>query len=400
MLQHKIKELASHNHERIVAFRREMHRNPELSFQEVETQKRIRNFLESNGIHDIKECADTGLVVLIKGKNPDSTTLGLRADIDALPIHEQNKTDYCSHNSGVMHACGHDVHTSCLLGAALILNELKNEFNGTLKLVFQPGEEKLPGGASLMIKEGVLQNPAVKSMIGQHVMPLIEVGKLGFRKGLYMASADEIYITVIGKGGHAAHPHQNIDPVSVAAQIITSLQTIVSRMAKPSIPSVLSIGKVIADGATNVIPDTVVMEGTFRTFNEEWREEAHWKIETMVKLIAEANGAKVEVEIRKGYPYLENNPEVTDRTRQAAVEYIGEENVVDLEIWPAGEDFAFYSQQVPSTFYRLGTRNESRGITSMLHTPTFDVDEEALRLGSGFMAYAAISELKFLEEDS
>ncbi|MCB0735077.1 MAG: amidohydrolase [Flavobacteriales bacterium] len=392
-LQH-IQQRSDELFESIVAFRRDMHRNPELSFHEVETQERIRTFLTA---HDMEStvCAETGLVVLIKGKNPEKAVVALRADIDALPIREANQTDYCSINDGVMHACGHDVHTSSLLGCAVILNELKDAFEGTFKLIFQPGEEKLPGGASIMIREGVLTNPDVHSMIGQHVMPLIDAGKVGFRSGLYMASADEIYITVHGKGGHAAHPHQTIDPVSVSAHIITALQTIVSRSAKPSIPSVLSIGKIIGNGATNVIPNEVYMEGTFRTFDENWRAEAHQLIEKNVNGIAQSLGARADVEVRKGYPYLENNPEVTHRARQCAVEYLGEENVVDLDIWPAGEDFAFYSQLVPSTFYRLGTRNESMGITSMLHTPTFDVDERCLRIGPGLMAYTAIQELAF-----
>ena len=392
-LQH-IQQRSAELFESIVAFRRDMHRNPELSFHEVETQERIRTFLTA---HDMEStvCAETGLVVLIKGKNPEKAVVALRADIDALPIRETNQTDYCSINDGVMHACGHDVHTSSLLGCAVILNELKDAFEGTFKLIFQPGEEKLPGGASIMIREGVLTNPDVHSMIGQHVMPLIDAGKVGFRSGLYMASADEIYITVHGKGGHAAHPHQTIDPVSVSAHIITALQTIVSRSAKPSIPSVLSIGKIIGNGATNVIPNEVYMEGTFRTFDENWRAEAHQLIEKNVNGIAQSLGARADVEVRKGYPYLENNPEVTHRARQCAVEYLGEENVVDLDIWPAGEDFAFYSQLVPSTFYRLGTRNESMGITSMLHTPTFDVDERCLRIGPGLMAYTAIQELAF-----
>lgn len=393
MLKERIQSISEYIYTRVVDFRREMHRNPELSFQEFNTQKRIRTYLEGIGISDIKDCANTGLIALIKGRNPEKKTIALRADIDALPITEENETDYTSQNKGVMHACGHDVHTSSLLGAAEILFRLRDEFEGTIKLVFQPGEEKLPGGASIMIKEGVLQNPDVETMYGQHVMPLIDAGKVGFRSGLYMASADEIYITIHGKGGHGAHPHQNIDPIAISAQVITALQTIVSRTAKPAIPSVLSIGKIVGLGATNIIPDKVEMEGTFRTFNETWRAEAHKRIENMVKQVTEAMGGRCDVEVRKGYPYLENNPEKTGFARRAAVEYLGEENVEDLEIWPAGEDFAFYSQQVPSCFYRLGIRNEEKGITSMLHTPTFDIDERALKVGCGLMAYIAIAEL-------
>jgi amidohydrolase len=393
MLQEQIKSIVESIFEDLRAFRREMHQHPELSFQEFETQKRIKTYLEKIGITKISACANTGLIALIEGKNPTKKTVALRADIDALPIQEENKTDYASQNAGVMHACGHDVHTTCLLGAAKILYDLKNQFEGTIKLVIQPGEEKLPGGASIMIQEGVLTNPNVDAMFGQHVMPLIDAGKVGFRKGLYMASADEIYITIHGKGGHGAHPHMNIDPVAIAAQVITGLQQVVSRSAKPSIPSVLSIGKIIGLGATNIIPDKVEMEGTFRTFNEEWRNEAHIKIKQVVTMITESFGATCDVEVRKGYPFLYNDEAKTETAYQAAIEYLGEENVADLDIWPAGEDFAYYSQIVPSCFYRLGIRNESKGIVSMLHTPTFDIDETALKIGAGLMAYIAIREL-------
>jgi len=393
MLIAQIKSMAKEGFEEIRNFRRTMHQNPELSFQEFETQKRIQAYLEKIGITNVKTCATTGLVALIEGNNPGKKTVALRADIDALPIKEENKTPYASQNDGVMHACGHDVHTSCLLGAAKILNQLKDSFEGTIKLVIQPGEEKLPGGASIMIKEGVLKNPDVDSMIGQHVMPLIDAGKVGFRKGLYMASADEIYITIYGKGGHGAHPHLNIDPIAIAAQVITGLQQVVSRTAKPAIPSVLSIGKIVGLGATNIIPDKVEMEGTFRTFNEAWRMEAHKKIEEVVQNITKAFGGTCDVEVRKGYPFLYNDDQKTEHAIQAAKAYLGEENVEELEIWPAGEDFAYYSQEVPSCFYRLGIRNESLGITSMLHTPTFDIDEKALEVGVGLMAYTALCEL-------
>ena len=258
--------------------RRHLHQNPELSFCEFETTKFIASKLEEQG-YSLQKITETGGFIDLKGKNPEKRIIALRGDIDALPILEQNNKEYSSKNEGVMHACGHDVHTTCVLGAVQILSELKDEFEGTIRCIFQPGEEKLPGGASIMIKNGVLQNPSVEKIFGQHVMPLIDAGKVGFRSGLYMASADEIYITVKGKGGHGAHPHMNIDPVVISAQIITELQTVVSRHAKPSIPSVLSIGKVIAEGTTNVIPDEVYMEGTFRTFNEEWRMQAHSKIE-------------------------------------------------------------------------------------------------------------------------
>jgi len=337
--------------------------------------------------------AGTGVVAMIRGRNPDRKTVALRADMDALPILEANQVEYCSTVHGVMHACGHDVHTSSLLGAANILHQLRDQFEGSIKLIFQPGEEKIPGGASIMIKEGVLNNPAPQSVLGQHVMPQIKAGNVGFRRGLYMASADEIYMTVRGKGGHAAMPHTFIDPVMMAAQILVTLQQVVSRFAKPAIPSVLSFGKVIANGATNVIPDSVYLEGTFRTMDETWREEAHRHIERIAKEVAATLGGSCDVEIRKGYPFLINDEALTDRTRQWAEEYLGAEHVEDLDIWMAAEDFAYYSQIAPACFYRLGVRNESRGITSSVHTATFDVDESALETGMGLMAWLAIQEL-------
>ena len=304
-----IKNLSKINNKNIVDIRHHLHANPELSFQEFETSKYVKIALENIGISKIEHKADTGLVALIEGKNPSVKTIALRADMDALPIKELNNVAYKSKNEGVMHACGHDVHTSCLLGAAQILFNLKNEFEGTIKLIFQPGEEKLPGGASMMIKEGVLKNPDASAIIGQHVMPLIPVGKVGFKSGLYMASTDELYVKVIGKGGHGAMPQLNIDPVVIAAQIIISLQQIVSRMSSPIIPSVLSFGKVIANGATNVIPNEVKLMGTFRAMDETWRAEAHRLIEKISKELVHSMGGEIDVHIDKGYPAVINNEE-------------------------------------------------------------------------------------------
>jgi amidohydrolase len=292
-----------------------------------------------------------------------------------------------------MHACGHDVHTSSLLGAARILNEIRDHFEGTIKLIFQPGEEKAPGGASKMIQEGVLENPAPAAILGQHVMSQIPAGKVGFRPGIYMASADEIYMTIRGKGGHAAMPDHNIDPVAIAAQIIVSLQQIVSRYANPKIPTVLSFGKITAEGATNIIPDEVYIEGTFRTLNEEWRSAAHKRMKTMAESIANGMGAAIDFNILKGYPFLKNHEELTQVSREFAVDYLGEENVIDLDIWMAAEDFAFYSQVVDACFYRLGVRNEEKGLTASVHTPTFNVDEDALEIGAGLMAWLAYKNL-------
>lgn len=377
----------------IIANRRHLHAHPELSFQEHHTAQFVAGQLRSFGIEPQEGVAETGLVALIKGKNPERKTVALRADMDALPIVEANDVPYKSTVPGVMHACGHDVHTASLLGTARILHELRHQFEGTVKLVFQPGEERLPGGASLMIQEGVLQNPTPDAMLGQHVAPNIPVGKIGFREGLYMASTDEIYVTVRGKGGHGAMPDLNIDPVLITSHMIVALQQIVSRHANPKIPSVLSFGKVIANGATNVIPNEVYLEGTFRTLDEIWRESAHQKMKKMAEGLAEAMGGSCEFNIMRGYPFLKNHPELTRRTKRAATEYVGAENVIDLDIWMAAEDFAYYTQQVDACFYRLGTRNEERGIISSVHTPTFDIDEQALETGAGLMSWLAVKEL-------
>jgi amidohydrolase len=389
MLQDKIKQLAKEYFAEIQANRRHLHSHPELSFQEQETAKFIAQKLNDYQIPFQAGIAGTGIVGYIEGSNPDSKLIALRADIDALPITEANEVPYKSQNTGVMHACGHDAHTASLLGAARILNTLKTEFEGTIKLIFQPGEEKVPGGASLMIQEGVL-SPKPQAIIGQHVIPLLPVGKVGFREGMYMASADELYVRVIGKGGHGAMPENCIDPVLIASHIIIALQQIVSRNAPPKIPSVLSFGKVIAQGATNIIPNEVYMEGTFRTFDEEWRSQAHQKMIKIAQSIAEGMGGTCEFEVRRGYPFLRNNPELTRKAKNAAIAYLGEENVVDLDIWLAAEDFAYYSQIADACFYRLGTRNESKGIISGVHTPTFDIDEQALEIGAGLMAWLAL----------
>jgi len=285
------------------------------------------------------------------------------------------------------------VHTSSLLGSARILSDIKDSFEGTVKLIFQPGEEKIPGGASLMIKEGVLQNPHPANIIGQHVMPGIPAGKVGFRPGMYMASADEIYVTVKGKGGHAAMPDKNIDPILIASHIIIALQQIVSRNCDPKLPCVLSFGKVIANGATNVVPDQVKMEGTFRTLDEAWRKDAHKRMKKMAESIAEGMGGQCEFTILNGYPFLKNDPALTGRMKGAAIDYLGQENVLDLDLWMASEDFAYYTQQIDACFYRLGVRNEAKGIISGVHTPTFNIDETALETGAGLMSWLAVTEL-------
>jgi amidohydrolase len=394
MLKEKIKSLAKAYKEEVIATRRHLHANPELSYVEYKTAAFVKERLENLGITHIEQKATTGWSALIEGKNPTKKVVALRADMDALPIIEANDVPYKSQNPGVMHACGHDAHTASLLGAAKILNELKDQFEGTIKLIFQPGEEVAPGGASFMIKDGVLENPRPQGIIGQHVMPFIPVGKVGFRQGLYMASADELYITVKGKGGHAAMPETLIDPVLIASHMIVALQQVVSRAASPKIPSVLSFGRVEALGATNVIPNEVKIQGTFRTLNEDWRAKAHQKMLQIAHGIVEGMGGELDFEIRKGYPFLQNDPEMTARATEAAKAYLGEDNVLELDIWMAAEDFAYYSQVIDGCFYRLGTRNEAKGIISGVHTPTFDIDEDALEIGAGLMAWLAVSELE------
>jgi amidohydrolase len=388
----EIRKQSHQIHDTVLQYRRHLHANPELSFQEFNTSAFIKSQLDQLEI-PWKPMAGTGVVALIKGELSSGRVVALRADMDALPITEANDIPYVSKNKGIMHACGHDVHTSSLLGVAHILQSMKHQFGGTVKLIFQPGEEKLPGGASLMIKDGVLKDPVPDVIIGQHVSPAIASGKIGIRKGKFMASMDELLVTVRGKGGHAAQPHQNIDPVMIAAQILVSLQQVVSRMANPIIPSVLSFGKVIANGAINVIPDEVHLEGTFRTFDEQWRTEAHTQMKKIAEAIAAGMGGTCQFNIVKGYPYLVNEPELTGEVARIAETYLGKENVQEVDMWMAAEDFAYFSQSADSCFYLLGIRNEERGTVSSLHSSTFNIDEDALVDSIGLMAYIAIKQL-------
>jgi len=388
----EIKRLANELHPAVITNRRHLHAHPELSYQEFETANFVKKQLDEIGI-SWKSMANTGVVGFLQGEKSSDRTIALRADMDALPITEINVINYASQNKGVMHACGHDAHTASLLGAAKILHSVRSKFGGTIKLIFQPGEEKLPGGASLMIKDGVLNNPTPRAIIGQHVSPMVEVGKVAIRKGKFMASMDEINMKVIGKGGHGAQPHMNIDPVMITAQILVALQQIVSRMASPSMPTVLSFGKVIADGAFNVIPNEVIVEGTFRTMDEAWRSEAHLRMKKMASAIAEGMGGHCEFTITRGYPFLINEEKLSNQVKTFAEEYLGKENILDADIWMAAEDFGYYSQQADACFYLLGVANQHKGITSSLHTPTFNIDEDSLAIGSGLMAYLAVKQL-------
>ncbi len=385
-MQLKIKELAKKYAPEFIEIRRHIHANPELSYQEFETSKFVQQKLTEFGIpFEIK--ATTGVVGLIKGKNPENRIIALRADMDALPIKEENEVPYKSKVDGVMHACGHDVHTTCLLGAAKILSELKDEWEGTVKLIFQPGEEKNPGGASLMIKDGVLENPAPQAILALHVHTMMDTGKLCFRSGKVMASADELYFTIKGKGGHAASPHLAVDPILISSQLVIALQQVVSRNNNPFNPSVLSITSFNGGNTTNVIPGEVKLMGTFRAMDEQWRFEAHELIRNISENIVHSMGGEVDLHIDVGYPCVYNSEKVNDAAMKAAETFLGTEYVSETELRMGAEDFGYYAQEIPACFFRLGTMNKNKGITSGVHTPTFNVDEDAIETGMGIMAW-------------
>ncbi|MCD6019336.1 MAG: N-acyl-L-amino acid amidohydrolase [Bacteroidetes bacterium] len=399
----RIKQLAQDYFDEVVSYRRQLHMHPELSFQEFETSTYVSSVLKRYNISHTTGIVQTGIVAIVEGKNPGKKIILLRADLDALPIEENNKVDYKSRNHGIMHACGHDVHTASVLGTAIILNQLKEEFEGTIKIMFQPGEEVLPGGSSLMIKAGVLDNPRVDIALAQHVFPSMETGKVGFREGMYMASTDELHITITGKGGHAAMAGDYKNPLVVAAHIITEIEkqfpfTIdsegVARNTQNNIPTVIAFGKIEGKGATNVIPETVYLAGTFRTMDEDWRKEVKEKITTIIKTISDKYQVKAEINILDGYPFLVNDHHITQQCKQAATEYLGNENVEDLPLRMTAEDFAYITQQVPSCFYRLGTGNKVKGIVSGVHTSTFDIDEKALEISTGLMAWMTLKTLQ------
>jgi len=383
-------------HADITAIRRDIHAHPELAFEEHRTAALVAARLEALGIETHRGIGQTGVVGVLRAGS-GSRAIGLRADMDALPIQETNDVPYRSQNDGVMHACGHDVHMASLLGASKILNELRNEFEGTIRLIFQPSEEKFSGGALAMINDGVLKNPVPERIIGQHVLPTLEAGKVGFKPGRYMASTDEIYLTVKGRGGHAATPELNTDTVLMASHIIVALQQVVSRMAPPGIPTVLSFGRFIADGRTNIIPSEVKIDGTFRTFDETWRAKAHEKITKLASGIAESMGGSCEVFIDHGYPFLVNDDQATAQAKALAQQYLGAENVVDLDQRMTAEDFAYYSHLIPACFYRLGVKDPSWETIRNLHTPEFDADEHSLETGMGLMAWLALGTMRRVE---
>lgn len=392
-LKDKIESLINVVFSEIVGIRKYLHQHPELSFEEYNTSKYICSKLDSIGVDYEVGVVETGVVATIKGLEPHTRCIALRADMDALPIQELNDVDYASKHQGLMHACGHDVHTACLLGAAMVLKELKNEFRGTVKMIFQPGEEQLPGGASLMIKEGVLQNPKVEKIIALHVYPNLEAGKVGFKTGKYMAACDELFLEIEGKGGHAALLSSSENPIMVMAELLPKLETYVQRFSNEHNDYVFAIGKVMAMGATNVIPKVLKAEGTFRTMDEDWRFKLHEKMMNFVAEFIESRGMRGGLRIKKGYPNLYNDPKFTEAVRANAIDYLGAGNVVDLNKRMTAEDFAFYSQQIPACFFRLGVRNEAKGIVHGVHHPKFDADEKSLAIGSAILAYAALKEL-------
>lgn len=384
MLKDKIESLSKAYFETYRSVRHHLHAHPELSYKEFNTSQFIQNHLQSLGI-PFKVMAETGVVALIEGKK-SNRVIALRADIDALPIQEENNTAYASKIPGVMHACGHDVHTTILLGAAKILHDTKQDWEGTVKLIFQPGEEKNPGGASILIKEGVLENPAPTAIIGLHVHPILETGKLSFRTGKAMASADEIYVTVKGKGGHAATPHLTADTVLAASELVVALQKVVSRDRDPLSPSVLSICAINGGFTTNVIPAEVKLIGTFRAMDEAWRFNAHKRMQEVAEGIATSSGAEIDFKIDVGYPAVHNDPAITQRARSIAISTVGESNVEEGELRMGAEDFGYYSQKIAGCFFRLGTGNKQKNIVSGVHTPTFDIDEDAIEIGMRMMA--------------
>jgi len=390
MLKETIQRLAKNYAPEFIEIRHHLHTYPELSYKEFETSAFIRNKLEEMGIPcEIK--ATTGVIGLLKGKNPAKRIVALRADIDALPIKEENDIPYKSKIDGVMHACGHDVHTSCLLGAARILNETKEEWEGTIKLIFQPGEEKNPGGASLLIKEGVLENPKPQAIFALHVHPGLEAGKFSFREGKVMASADELYITIRGKGGHAASPHLTTDTILTASHLVVALQQVISRHRDPFIPSVLSITSFQGGATTNVIPSEVKLTGTLRSMDEEWRFKAHELIRKKATELVRSMGAEIDIVFDIGYPAVHNDEALNAKAKLLAEEYAGKNNVEKTELRMGAEDFGYYAQQIPGCFFRLGAGNVKKGITAGVHTPVFNIDESAIENGMGMMAWLASS---------
>ena len=386
-MKEKILELSDLFFDEIVSIRRYMHMHPELSFQEFETSNYIKSILKSWDINFLDGYANTGILVNLEGKEPSSRVIALRADFDALPILEENDVEYKSKNEGIMHACGHDAHTASMLGALKILHKTKDHWRGTIKFIFQPAEERLPGGAKQMIEEGVLENPNVQHVIAQHVLPELEVGKVGFRCGTYMASTDELYVSISGKGGHAAIPSSYNNPIIASSELVLNLNQFFNDKAD----AIFAIGYIDGKGSTNIIPKEVNLMGTFRALDESFRLESHNHMNRIVDQVAKKYNIKIDLNIKKGYPALNNDIQFTLNQINKAKEFLGEKNVIDLPIRMTAEDFSYFANAVPSCFYRLGTGNKDKGLIHGLHTSKFNIDEDSLKIGMGLMAFLAIS---------
>ena len=393
----QIQELAAKIFPEVVALRRDIHLHPELSYEEVRTTALITDYLLGLGIMPEPALLETGVIALIRGgrKSRNGKVVALRADIDALPLGEENLHGFCSLESGKMHACGHDMHTAMLLGAAKILSSMKDELAGDVLLIFQPAEEKAPGGAKPFLDAGLFKTYHPSVIIGQHCFPNVETGKVALCKGSFMAAADELYFTVTGQGGHASAPQKAADPVLAAAHIITAVQHLVSRVVPPHEPAVVSIASIHGGNAPNVIPRQVTMSGTMRTMNEEVRSALQERLRQTVEHVAAGLGVEGEVEIRKGYPVLFNDLAVTERAETVCAEYLGTENVLQSEPIMTAEDFAYYLQECPGTFWQIGTGTPQQEKSNTLHSPTFNPEERALEIGSGLFAYAALRLLQF-----
>ncbi len=397
-LKRQIEILSTSVYDEVVEIRRHFHQYPELSCEEFKTAGYICEKLVEYGIPYVDGVAGTGIVGLIEGRNPSSRCIALRADMDALPILELNDVVYKSVVPGKMHACGHDVHMASLLGAAKVLTGIKDQFEGTVKLIFQPSEERYPGGAIRMIEAGALENPKPQYVIAQHVINNLEAGDAGMMAGAYMASTDEFFITVRGKGGHAATPDQVVDPILIASHIVIALQQIVSRNANPVMPTVISVGRITGEGRTNIIPDEVRLDGTVRTYDEAWRKAVHQRIRDIAISLAEGMGARCEVNIAHGYPFLYNDPALTEKLRSLAKGYLGPGHVKDLEKRMTAEDFSYFAQKIPSGLFRLGISNTLQGINANLHAADFNVDEHSLKTGTALLAWFSVNLLAPLKE--
>lgn len=391
----KIKDLSNYHFQSVVEDRHHFHRHPELSGEEKNTAKYICKILDELEIPYRNNIAGHGIVALLRGKLPGDRIVAIRADMDALPLNEISDKSYRSEISGVMHACGHDVHIACVLGCLRIMNDLRNHFGGIIKAIFQPSEESYDGGASYMIEEGVLNDPEVNIIFGQHVTPGIETGYIGLREGAFMASTDEIHLHIRGKGGHAALVHETVNPVNIGMAILQKAQDYVKKEQPEDIPTVLSFGRFIANGLTNLIPDEAQIAGTLRTFDENWRNKIVENIERIATETAKKEGGECEVTIKRGYPVLVNDPDATQRVKHYAKAYLGKEYVIDLPYRMTAEDFAYYLQKKTGVFYRLGTSNSTKGITQSLHSKEFDIDEEALKIGMGLLSWISYNELSF-----